>query len=329
MSRSWNLTSIPPTRFLIKLLLLLCWRSKRFIRRLSEPLKYPKYRLNISKFQGTSFLSSQHKTSYTVRLMKTARIIKSSYPSTHRRRFRARWSNQCHQQWEAKERWWFNSPALRHESICKRRMAFGYYIRSSTFRLCDAKDPHPSSYRRWYSKSFLQTNTWGQKADHAAKLWASGYEIYSRLSPALASMLEGLTATHDAKFFNEEAARLGNPIRKGIRGSPLNFGSGLESIHPIIRTNRKCDSDIFGPSWQCPAVTGWKSVFVNKGFTRRINGVTKDESDLLLGYLFNVRALFSPKPDVLALTIPFAVDYPKPWCTGPIQVEWKRSCHMG
>lgn len=29
-------------------------------------------------------------------------------------------------------------------------------------------------------------------------------------------------------------------------------------------------------------------MFVNKGFTRRINGVTKDESDLLLQYLFNV-----------------------------------------
>lgn len=37
------------------------------------------------------------------------------------------------------------------------------------------------------------------------------------------------------------------------------------------------------------AVTGWKSVYVNRGFTKRINGVTKDESDMLLQYLFNVR----------------------------------------
>jgi alpha-ketoglutarate-dependent taurine dioxygenase len=36
------------------------------------------------------------------------------------------------------------------------------------------------------------------------------------------------------------------------------------------------------------AVTGWKSVYVNKGFTKRINGVTKDESDLILPYLFNL-----------------------------------------
>ena len=104
-------------------------------------------------------------------------------------------------------------------------------------------------------------------------LWASGYEIYDRLSPAMQVLLEGLTATHDAKFFLDEAARLGNPVRKGFRGSPLNQGESLAAVHPVIRTN---------------PVTGWKSVFVNKGFTRRINGVTKDESDMLLHYLFDL-----------------------------------------
>lgn len=29
-------------------------------------------------------------------------------------------------------------------------------------------------------------------------------------------------------------------------------------------------------------------MFINKGFTKRINGVTKDESDLLLNYLINL-----------------------------------------
>ncbi|KAL1305015.1 hypothetical protein AAFC00_003915 [Neodothiora populina] len=104
-------------------------------------------------------------------------------------------------------------------------------------------------------------------------LWASGYEIYDRLSPAMATFLEGLTATHEAKFFHEEAARLGNPLRTTIRGSPLNHGPALEAVHPVIRTN---------------PVTGWKSVFVNRGFTRRINGVTKDESDVLLQYIFSL-----------------------------------------
>ncbi|TDZ26121.1 putative alpha-ketoglutarate-dependent sulfonate dioxygenase [Colletotrichum orbiculare MAFF 240422] len=104
-------------------------------------------------------------------------------------------------------------------------------------------------------------------------LWASGYEIYDRLSPAMQAFLEGLTATHDATFFHDEARRLGNPLREGIRGSPLNQGGELKAVHPVVRTN---------------PVTGWKSVYVNKGFTKRINGVTKDESDILLNYLFNL-----------------------------------------
>jgi alpha-ketoglutarate-dependent taurine dioxygenase len=70
-------------------------------------------------------------------------------------------------------------------------------------------------------------------------LWASGYEVYDRLSPAMQTFLEGLTATHDAKFFLEEAERLGNPIRKCVRGHELNAGEGLTATHPVIRTNRR------------------------------------------------------------------------------------------
>ena len=54
----------------------------------------------------------------------------------------------------------------------------------------------------------------------------------------MAMFLEGLTATHDAKFFHEEAKRLGNSLRSGCRGSPLNYGISLEAVHPVIRTNR-------------------------------------------------------------------------------------------
>lgn len=88
-------------------------------------------------------------------------------------------------------------------------------------------------------------------------------------------MLEGLTATHDASFFHDEARRLGNKLRDGERGSPLNIGGDLFTTHPVIRTN---------------PVTGWKSVYINKGFTKRINGLSKDESDILLEYLFKLVA---------------------------------------
>jgi hypothetical protein len=53
--------------------------------------------------------------------------------------------------------------------------------------------------------------------------------------------LEGLTATHEAKFFLEKAERLGNPLQDGIRDKPLNYGSSLEAVHPVVRTNRKCN----------------------------------------------------------------------------------------
>lgn len=126
-------------------------------------------------------------------------------------------------------------------------------------------EPIPSDY------AMLKIHT--LPATGGDTLWASGYEIYDRLSPAMRTFLETLTATHDAKFFLEEAERLGNPLRKGIRGHPLNQGDSLTAIHPVIRTN---------------PVTGWKSVFVNRGFTKRINGVTRDESDMLLKYLFDL-----------------------------------------
>jgi len=106
-------------------------------------------------------------------------------------------------------------------------------------------------------------------------LWASGYELYDRLSAPMQTFLEGLSATHDASFFLDEAARLGNPLRTGARGHALNHGAGLQASHPVVRTN---------------PVTGWKSLYVNRGFTRRIEGVSRDESDVLLRYLFDLVA---------------------------------------
>ncbi|KAN0096899.1 taurine catabolism dioxygenase [Hyaloscypha variabilis] len=63
------------------------------------------------------------------------------------------------------------------------------------------------------------------------------------------------------------------PLRDGVRGSELNQGKVLQARHPVIRTN---------------PVTGWKSVFVNKAFTKRIVELTKDESDVILAYLFSL-----------------------------------------
>lgn len=102
-------------------------------------------------------------------------------------------------------------------------------------------------------------------------LWASAYEAYDRLSPAYQRFLEGLTATHQGTGFLEIAKR-NEQIIRDKRGSPENNTQDLLAVHPVIRTN---------------PVTGWKGLFVNRGFTKKVNELTKPESDALLEYLFN------------------------------------------
>jgi alpha-ketoglutarate-dependent taurine dioxygenase len=100
-------------------------------------------------------------------------------------------------------------------------------------------------------------------------LWASGYEVYDRLSPAYQKFLEGLTATYAQPIFNESAEKNGFQLYSAERGAPENVGTDLKAVHPVIRTN---------------PVTGWKSVYAVGHHAKRINEVTKDESDHLLNW---------------------------------------------
>ncbi|KII91214.1 hypothetical protein PLICRDRAFT_156126 [Plicaturopsis crispa FD-325 SS-3] len=104
-------------------------------------------------------------------------------------------------------------------------------------------------------------------------LWASAYEAYDRLSPPFAKYLEGLTAVHDGNKFRTGAKANGTEsnLRAGPRGHPTNVGLDFRTVHPVIRTN---------------PVTGWKALFVNQGFTKRIVELTKEESDATLKLLF-------------------------------------------
>ncbi|KAL7004371.1 hypothetical protein EMMF5_006062 [Cystobasidiomycetes sp. EMM_F5] len=106
-------------------------------------------------------------------------------------------------------------------------------------------------------------------------MWSSMYSAYDLLSPYMQQFLSGLTATHDADIFREQSARHGFALYTQTRGHPDNHGSNLRAVHPVIRTN---------------PVTGWKAIYVNKTFTKRINELSTDESDLLLKYLFSLVA---------------------------------------
>jgi taurine dioxygenase len=100
-------------------------------------------------------------------------------------------------------------------------------------------------------------------------LWASGIAAYEALSIPLQNLLQGLTATHDfVKSFplerfgtTPEALAQWEEARK--KNPPLS--------HPVIRTH---------------PVSGRKSLFVNEGFTTRINELSETESEAILKLLF-------------------------------------------
>ena len=94
-------------------------------------------------------------------------------------------------------------------------------------------------------------------------LWSSGYALYDALSPSLQKYLEGLKATHTSLEQGQTIQKLGLPIRR----------PPITTEHPIVRTH---------------PVTGFKSIFVDRGFTRSIVGVPKSESDAILNYLYTL-----------------------------------------
>jgi len=88
-------------------------------------------------------------------------------------------------------------------------------------------------------------------------VFSSMYAAWDALSDRMKAQLEGLTATHDAvKAF----------------GALVPDGMTLPcTSHPVARTH---------------PVTGRKALYVNRGFTTRIDGVTERESEALLSFLF-------------------------------------------
>ncbi|KAF7378145.1 Alpha-ketoglutarate-dependent taurine dioxygenase [Mycena sanguinolenta] len=109
-------------------------------------------------------------------------------------------------------------------------------------------------------------------------LFLSQVEAYKRLSPEFQKRLEGLRAVHSAVEQAENSRKRGGPVRR----------EPVETEHPVVRVH---------------PVTGEKALYVNPGFTRRIVGFKKEESEYLLKFLydhitkgadFQIRATYKP-----------------------------------
>ncbi|KAI9666074.1 MAG: hypothetical protein M1821_004009 [Bathelium mastoideum] len=92
-------------------------------------------------------------------------------------------------------------------------------------------------------------------------LWASGYAAYEKLSPEFRKIIDGRKAVY----------RSAHPYLD--RENPTAGPKFIERTHPLVRVH--------------PA-TGWKALWVNRAMTVRIEGLDKAESDLILGYLYDV-----------------------------------------
>jgi taurine dioxygenase len=93
-------------------------------------------------------------------------------------------------------------------------------------------------------------------------LFASMYAAYEALSDRMKAYLDGLTALHDG-----ESVYRGLYANYGVADRP----AYPSAEHPVVRTH---------------PVTGRKALYVNRGFTRHIIGVPRDESDAILAYLY-------------------------------------------
>ncbi|KXS94823.1 hypothetical protein AC578_3659, partial [Pseudocercospora eumusae] len=98
-------------------------------------------------------------------------------------------------------------------------------------------------------------------------LWASGYEMYQRLSPPVQKFFESLTVTFAQPLYQTTAKTNGFRLFQGPRGSPENTTSTYEAVHPMIRTN---------------PVTGRNSIYGFGQHVSHVNGVTEAESDWIL-----------------------------------------------
>ena len=94
-------------------------------------------------------------------------------------------------------------------------------------------------------------------------LFASMSAAYEALSDRMQSFLDGLTALHSGEHYYRRANAL-----MGVEDTGRSFP---KASHPVVRTH---------------PVTRRRALFVNRGFTQRINELAAEESEALLSFLY-------------------------------------------
>lgn len=103
-------------------------------------------------------------------------------------------------------------------------------------------------------------------------MWASMYSAYDALSDGLKHVLDNLRAVHSA-------------VRSyGARGAVVNNGDPAHKMD--VRTAESAVNEVTHPVVRVHPATGRKALYVNSTYTLRFEGMSEDESEPLLHYLY-------------------------------------------
>ena len=103
-------------------------------------------------------------------------------------------------------------------------------------------------------------------------MWANMYRAYDTLSDRFKQMLDGLNAVHSA-------------VRSyGSGGAVVNNGDPAHKMD--VRTDDRAVQEVIHPVVRVHPATGRKALYVNSTYTLRFDGMTQEESEPLLQFLY-------------------------------------------
>lgn len=159
--------------------------------------------------------------------------------------------------------------------------AKAFFPRHDTQDLIELIESKPGGHRygtdQWHADITFQANPPTAVVLYAKVIpavggdtvWSSATRVYESLPVELRAYLETLEAVHSFEHSGWPRFFLAQPDGEALYRKAR--AEHLPVVHPVIRTH---------------PVTGKKLVYVNPNFTSHIKGLSRQESDQLLGWLF-------------------------------------------